>query len=296
MTKHWREPPRLSTNEAAGPESLQSALREACDDVPDSEALQKLASTLGPAFTGAALGAASSAVTSGSSSSVHGLAQAGATASKGLLIGIGKGVTALAVTAACGVGSYHYWQARERAAISLPAPNRAAVTPPAARGVPAVETSTPLPDLGAPPHPSPLPENVAAQGSIAPLVTPPFERGSGSTGATQGRPVSAGDPATARLQTSAAAPPADSPAPLSEVELLQAARRSLTQNPAHALSLVAEHDQRFPQGQLAEEAAFIEIEGLKRLGRLDEAKARTERFHARYPSSLHGRTIDLPAR
>jgi hypothetical protein len=58
-----------------------------------------------------------------------------------------------------------------------------------------------------------------------------------------------------------------------EAALLEQARREMRGTPRVALSLAAEHAQRFPHGQLAAERTLIQIEALHRLNRDDEARA-----------------------
>jgi hypothetical protein len=72
-----------------------------------------------------------------------------------------------------------------------------------------------------------------------------------------------------------------------ERSLVQGARMALVRGqPASALSLLSEHETRFPRGQLTEEREALRIEALVRLGRRDEARTRAARFRAAYPQSL----------
>jgi hypothetical protein len=80
---------------------------------------------------------------------------------------------------------------------------------------------------------------------------------------------------------------------LSESELIELARRSVAQDPRKTLALVQDHRRRFTGGPLSEEADFLEIESMKRLGRLEEARSLGERFRRRYPSSIHGQTVQV---
>jgi hypothetical protein len=57
-----------------------------------------------------------------------------------------------------------------------------------------------------------------------------------------------------------------------EVALLERARREMRAEPGLALSIAAQHTQRFPRGQLASERTLIQIEALHRLGRDAEAR------------------------
>jgi hypothetical protein len=58
-----------------------------------------------------------------------------------------------------------------------------------------------------------------------------------------------------------------------EAALLERARREMRAAPAVALSLAAEHANRFPRGQLASERTLIQIEALHRLKRDSEARS-----------------------
>lgn len=70
-----------------------------------------------------------------------------------------------------------------------------------------------------------------------------------------------------------AAPVASTSGTLSaEAALLEKARREMRARPELALSIAAEHAQRFVRGQLASERTLIQIEALHRLGRDSEAR------------------------
>jgi hypothetical protein len=86
--------------------------------------------------------------------------------------------------------------------------------------------------------------------------------------------------------------PEAAPSPDAEVRLLERAQDAVRSRPAEALSLAEEHARRFPRGMLVQERELIAIEALMELGRRDEAKARAERFKARFPGSSHARRID----
>jgi hypothetical protein len=104
-------------------------------------------------------------------------------------------------------------------------------------------------------------------------------------------------PLQAPTPTVEATPPPPQPAPvkeLTETEVLMLARRSLASDPAAALRWVREHERRFSSPSLAQEREIIAIDALRRLDRTREATARSERFFARYPSSIHGRRIESP--
>ena len=96
------------------------------------------------------------------------------------------------------------------------------------------------------------------------------------------------EPASAPEAEAAAATPKLNPAPSlplaspsssgagtlsAEAALLEQARRQMRAAPAVALSVAAEHAQRFPRGQLTSERTLIQIEALHRLNRDTEARA-----------------------
>jgi hypothetical protein len=69
--------------------------------------------------------------------------------------------------------------------------------------------------------------------------------------------------------------------------LIEKARGSLDANPAVALAGIDEHARRFPRGQLAPEREYLRVRALRRLGRVDEAKARARAYLVTFPSSPH---------
>jgi hypothetical protein len=78
-----------------------------------------------------------------------------------------------------------------------------------------------------------------------------------------------------------------------ERALMQGARMAIVRGqPAGALPLLDEHEQRFPKGQLSEEREALRIEALARMGRKDEARARAARFRRAHPQSLFLPVLD----
>jgi outer membrane protein assembly factor BamD (BamD/ComL family) len=57
-------------------------------------------------------------------------------------------------------------------------------------------------------------------------------------------------------------------------------------DPAAALAAADDHARRFASGAYAEEREALAVQALARAGRTNEARARGERFRARYPRSL----------
>lgn len=73
-----------------------------------------------------------------------------------------------------------------------------------------------------------------------------------------------------------------------EQVLLDTARAALARGRADdALAAVASHATQFPQGRLAEDREAVAVQALAAAGRLDEARARAQRFRARYPRSIY---------
>jgi hypothetical protein len=84
-----------------------------------------------------------------------------------------------------------------------------------------------------------------------------------------------------------AAPSSDATSMSEEASLLQSAQRALAAGQAtSALALLAEHEQRFPSGVLAEERRVAKVLALCALGRADEATILARAFVARSPRSV----------
>jgi len=77
-----------------------------------------------------------------------------------------------------------------------------------------------------------------------------------------------------------------------EVKLVARAQDALRARPDEALALCSDHAKRFPSGMLVQEREVIAIEALVKTGRKDEARARANRFKARFPGSTHTRRIE----
>lgn len=96
---------------------------------------------------------------------------------------------------------------------------------------------------------------------------------------------------TARPVTRPVAAPSVDPV-VEEHALLAQARRELDSNPTKTLTLVQEHERRFPDGILSSEREFLRISALARLGRTAEARAARDRFVATWPQSAYRDQID----
>ncbi len=72
-----------------------------------------------------------------------------------------------------------------------------------------------------------------------------------------------------------------------EYRLVDGARAKLTaKDHAGALGMIREHDERFPNGQLAQECESLHIQALVETGRIAEARERAHRFRTRFPNGL----------
>lgn len=72
-----------------------------------------------------------------------------------------------------------------------------------------------------------------------------------------------------------------------ERRLLDEAQRALAEGrTAAALEALDHHDRAFPRGRLGEEREALTIRALARAGRVDEARARADRFRAAHPRSI----------
>jgi hypothetical protein len=78
---------------------------------------------------------------------------------------------------------------------------------------------------------------------------------------------------------------------LREAQLVADARDALGHDPNGALTLVQQAAREFPSGQLVEEREAIAIRALAKLGRSEAARARAERFLARFGSGPHAEAV-----
>jgi hypothetical protein len=78
-----------------------------------------------------------------------------------------------------------------------------------------------------------------------------------------------------------------------ERTLLDVARAALSRGEAaNAIAAAERHATEFPDGELTEEREAILIRALVQSGSVESARARARRFHARFPQSIFGRTVD----
>jgi hypothetical protein len=78
-----------------------------------------------------------------------------------------------------------------------------------------------------------------------------------------------------------------------ERQVIEKARSALARHDAAAaLAAVDEHTKSFPHGQLVEMREALAVQALVDAGRGAEAKARAERFHRTFPSSMYSSVVD----
>jgi hypothetical protein len=76
-----------------------------------------------------------------------------------------------------------------------------------------------------------------------------------------------------------------------EMRLLTSAQDAIKTDPAKALALCEDHARRFPTGLLVEEREALAIQALLALGRIDDAKKRSDAFYSKFPDSPLTRRI-----
>ncbi|MBK7861421.1 MAG: hypothetical protein IPJ65_22960 [Archangiaceae bacterium] len=83
------------------------------------------------------------------------------------------------------------------------------------------------------------------------------------------------------------------PSPQLERLLIERATVALARGDlAGALDACREHEQKFAQGMLVEERESLAIRALAAEGQMSRARARADRFHARFPNSMQAQVID----
>lgn len=242
---------------------LRSMLESTSEDVPTSDQLVALHSALATLLIGPGVGAGAAA--SGGTAA----AAKGAVAAKGVgalaLSGVTKTVIAVAVASSV-VGGVAL---QRRSHPAPPAPVIEAVAPRAP--APAVDPVIAEPSAVPEPEVTPLPAPRPAQQKAAAVAPAP-------------------EPAEAAGETP---PPAKVSGADAELTLLQDAMDAVQAGrPREALEALDSHAGQFAAGALVQEREVLAIDALVSLGRLDEARARANRFRAAYPASTHLLHID----
>jgi hypothetical protein len=76
-----------------------------------------------------------------------------------------------------------------------------------------------------------------------------------------------------------------------EAELLHRARSLLDGNPSGALAVLEVHASEFPTGRLSLEREIIAVDALRRLNRVQEARAKAEALVGRAAGTLYERRV-----
>jgi hypothetical protein len=211
-----------------------------------------------------ALGLAAGA---GAASALHGTPALGSTALKaapaaGKLL-VAKIAVGVIAAAAVGTTMHYALRTPPPPAHMPPAAARHVVPPSAVKPVVAAPIAAPAAPSPAPPVAAPVP----APAQPAPFLTTRVHR-------------------PAHLE-----PPGDDLA--AERVLLDHARSALSSgDTAGALDALAQHEQRFPKGQLTEEREALRIRALARAGNAAAARTRADQFRARFPHSIFRPAVD----
>ncbi|MGZ5968972.1 MAG: hypothetical protein ACXWP4_14970 [Polyangiales bacterium] len=134
-------------------------------------------------------------------------------------------------------------------------------------------------------QPAPICPSVVATAPTSPARPPTFA------------PAKPMEPAPSASVAPSVAPPAPAPSPsnvlLHESQIVSTATAALARGDhQNALSACDLRAKEFPKGQLGEECESVAIRALVGLGRDADARARADRFRARYPQSLYLPSIE----
>lgn len=250
---------QLESDEVMGPSTELTLLLDAArKDLPQGAEWAQLSAQMAPIWGGeGALGpdavnppASHVSPTSGANAGAAG-AKAGALAGgkAGALVGAAKWLGVLGVVGVVGVGT---WVAVREPTSVMPANSVAAVPSPAI-SMATVAASAPRGDE--------VPAPVASVASVSEQSVAPTASAAKASGAQRSTP--------------------------SELALLKRARDALATNPERTLALCQQHQQAYPQGQLAQEREVLSIAALERLNRNTEAGQRRTRFGKTFPDSAH---------
>ena len=248
------------------------------------------AGTLGAAGTAAAAGASTGAA------AVAGSAKAGASAAGGLgIAGLLKWIGVGALSAGAVLGSAevvkHDAQQPSLVAPSLsrgPQPTPAYLPPPVA-------------SLAREPEPDPTDAATPATSSSRPLAyawPAPQEREPPSVAVMDSGTVVPAASASSAAAPAASSAPADTGSEArEEAAMTLSARQALQRgNPAGALAVLDQAQQRFPRGRMTQEREALAIESLARLGRKGEAAQRAKAFLQWWPASPYADIVRVHAR
>jgi len=290
-----QDPPRLKDLEGASASLLRDATRVPVMSGEDRAAIfgsigaatvvgasagTTTTATQGAGATSAAGGGAGA--TSAAGAGAGATSAAGALTSKGLLVGVASVVVAGAVVASFVLAS----GPKALPGPSASVPSHAASAIDAPRGAIEAPSEPPPAPSGMDEEAPPAPQPVEALAAGAQEATPAAGERRASPGASAGgRASAAAASARARAASSSESGGAGESSLAEESALVGKARGVLESNPQASLALLDEHRRRHPRGELAAEREFLSIKALRRVGRVDDARARARSYPARYPSS-----------
>jgi len=228
-------------------------------------------------------------VTAAATGSVAPPAAAIATAGTGTAI-VGKIVAVVAVVAAVGGGTtavVHYAnRAATTAAATVPTASTPAVVAqaPTARPAPRPTVTTAAPETTASSAPV---ATSSARADLPRAPAPPALQPPAALPPALAQPAAEQPTAAAPATSVVTAPSLDT-----EIALLRDARAALRGgDAARSLSLLDEHDRRFPGGALAEDCAAERVYALCALGDVAGARSAASRFLADHPYSPHAASV-----
>jgi hypothetical protein len=251
-----RLPRWIVTSSDASPE-LREAVTELCNEVDDTARAARLETRLAGLFGATFDAPAATGSPAGSTGPAPSAAPGAASSTGGVVLKLGIFVVGVGVVAAA-VSSLIANDAQPR----LPSASAHSTK------------SDPLSVARAVPSATPLRASVLSVAS-----SQPDSRASSKAVPTVARAASA--PQTTR--------PEPSSMPIGsiseEARLLRRARAEFATSPEQALSLLGEHERRFPGGALRDERELFAIEVLARIGSSEQALERFERFRKTSPDS-----------
>jgi hypothetical protein len=154
-------------------------------------------------------------------------------------------------------------------------------------------TSPPFQQNVAPPTPVATEEEPAPVASSAPVVPAPMRVAAPPPAAAAPKPVETAPPAEA--SSAAVWTPEEPPRAAStlkdELSLLESAKHDLARSPESSLQKLAAHRARYPSGVMAAERDLMELDALRRTGRIQEARDRARTWLARDPQGIHSARV-----
>lgn len=147
--------------------------------------------------------------------------------------------------------------------------------------------ANPTPDAPVAPTPAVI-EAPSVRASAPPRRRPPTARApSGRDAVTPPPPRAVDEAPVVAARGGAPAAAVDRETLAREAAWLERVRAQLATSPDEVLAQLRQHATLFPRGQLAEEAAYLRFEALRRSGRVDEARRFADAWIAAHPHGLY---------